>query len=675
MASSDTDLSARPLRKLLIANRGDVASRVMKTAQRLGIHCVAVFSDADADLPFVREADEAVRIGPAAAAESYLSIERVLDAARRTGVDAIHPGWGFLAENAAFARAVEDAGLIFVGPTPDAIERMGDKRRAKEIALELGVPVIEGVIPEAQDDATLAACARELGVPLLLKASAGGGGKGMKRLDALDDLEQAIQSARREAEAAFGDGSLLLERYIERPRHVEVQVLADGAGNVVHAYERECSIQRRHQKIIEESPSPALNHALRDRMGEAAVRCAQAIGYRGVGTVEFLLAPSGDFYFLEMNTRLQVEHGVTELVTGLDLVEEQLRVARGERLRFIQDEIPLDGHAIEVRLYAEDADKGFLPQTGTLYDFHVAEAARMGADLRVEATVECGSEVSPHYDPMLARLMVRGPDRTTALERMRRCLMHLGLAGVVTNRDLLVRCLDHAAFRAGDTHTHFIDQHRGELLEQPLDAALCADAAIAATLFACTQRHEASPLPASIPRGYRNNFHTPQRLRLLASDESVIEVGYRLRRDGVYELTVNGETQNVRLVHAGESDVCWESGGLRKRARVVSHGEHVTVTMASGALTLKRMPRFPERDVVSVPGACIAPMPGRVLALDVAEGDEVEEGQRLLLLEAMKMEHEVRASHAGRVTRVAVAEGDQLDADALLLVIATADDA
>jgi len=669
MASSDTDMDVRPLRKLLVANRGDVASRVMRTAQSMGIHCVAIFSDADADLPFVREADEAVRVGPAAAAESYLSIERVIEAAQRTGVDAIHPGWGFLAENAAFARAVEDAGFIFVGPTPDSIERMGDKRRAKQIAIELGVPVIEGVIPEAQDDATLAACARELGAPLLLKASAGGGGKGMKRLDSLDGLEDAIASARREAEAAFGDGSLLLERYIERPRHVEVQILADGAGNVIHAYERECSIQRRHQKIIEESPSPALDHALRDRMGEAAVRCAEAIGYRGVGTVEFLLAPDRSFYFLEMNTRLQVEHGVTELVTGLDLVAEQLHVARGERLRFIQDEIPLEGHALEVRLYAEDADKGFLPQTGTLHDFHVSEAARLGADLRVEATVERGSLVSPHYDPMLARLMVRGPDRTTAIERMRRCLMHLGLAGVVTNRDLLVRCLDHSAFRAGDTHTHFIDQHASELLGQPRDAGLTEDAAIAATLFACEQRRDASPLPASIPRGYRNNFHTPQSLRFETSDECAIEVSYRLRRDGVYDLSVGEESREVRLLSYGEDELRWESKGLRKRARVVEHSENVTVTMAAGALTLKVLPRFPQQDVASVPGACIAPMPGRVLALDVAEGDQVEEGQRLLLLEAMKMEHEVRATHAGRITRIAVAVDDQLDADALLLVI------
>jgi len=415
--------STQRIRKLLIANRGDVASRVMATAKRMGIATVAVFSEADALLPFVREADEAVCIGPAAAVESYLSIERILEAAARVGADAIHPGWGFLAENARFARAVEDAGLIFVGPTPESIETMGDKRRAKAIAIEMGIPVIEGIVPESQEFSLLLAAARELGAPLLLKASAGGGGKGMKRLDSLEGVEDAIRSAQREAEAAFGDGSLLLERYIDQARHVEVQVLADGAGNVIHAYERECSIQRRHQKIIEECPSPAVDHGLRCRMGEAAVRCAQAIGYRGVGTVEFLLAPDRSFHFLEMNTRLQVEHATTEMVTGLDLVEEQLRVARGERLRFIQDEIPLSGHALEVRLYAEDPAKDFLPQTGTLFDFAWEDVP----GLRVEASVERGSVVSTHYDPMLARLVIHAGDRQTAIDRMIRCLSGLSL--------------------------------------------------------------------------------------------------------------------------------------------------------------------------------------------------------------------------------------------------------
>ncbi|NOY91474.1 MAG: ATP-grasp domain-containing protein [Deltaproteobacteria bacterium] len=658
--------TTKPIRKLLIANRGDVASRVMTTARRMGISCVAVFSDADADLPFVREADEAVRIGPAPAAESYLNVERVLEAAARVGADAIHPGWGFLAENAGFARAVEDAGLVFVGPTPESIESMGDKRRAKAIAAEVGVPVIEGAIPEAQDDATLMACARQLGAPLLLKAAAGGGGKGMKRLDSLDGLEEAIQSARREAEAAFGDGSLLLERYVERPRHVEIQILADGAGNVIHAYERECSIQRRHQKIIEECPSPALDHELRARMGEAAVRCAQAIGYRGVGTVEFLLAPSGEFYFLEMNTRLQVEHATTEMVTGLDLVEVQLRVARGERLHFIQDEIPLSGHALEVRLYAEDPAKDFLPQTGRLLDF----AWESVPGLRVEAGVEEGSVVSPHYDPMLARVVMHAQDRATVIDRMIRFLSSLGLAGVATNRQLLIRALDHTAFRSGDTHTHFIQEHLAEALSARPSGEYLRSACVAATLFGFETRRGEADLLRTIPRGYRNNFHTPQGLSFESEGEDEnIELSYRHLGAGRFEMDLNGEKRSVALLGLEENTLRWEDAGVRRRSRVVRHELTFYVTTLDACVSLRQRPRFPEREVERVVGACIAPMPGRVLSLRVAVGDRVEAGQGLAVLEAMKMEHSVRAPHAGEVVRVDVTEGDQVEADALLFVI------
>jgi len=665
--------STQRIRKLLIANRGDVASRVMATAKRMGIATVAVFSEADALLPFVREADEAVCIGPAAAAESYLSIERILEAAARVRADAIHPGWGFLAENARFARAVEDAGLIFVGPTPESIETMGDKRRAKAIAIEMGIPVIEGIVPESQEFSLLLAAARELGAPLLLKASAGGGGKGMKRLDSLEGVEDAIRSAQREAEAAFGDGSLLLERYIDQARHVEVQVLADGAGNVIHAYERECSIQRRHQKIIEECPSPAVDHGLRCRMGEAAVRCAQAIGYRGVGTVEFLLAPDRSFHFLEMNTRLQVEHATTEMVTGLDLVEEQLRVARGERLRFIQDEIPLSGHALEVRLYAEDPAKDFLPQTGTLFDFAWEDVP----GLRVEASVERGSVVSTHYDPMLARLVIHAGDRQTAIDRMIRCLSGLGLAGVQTNRRLLVQALEHEAFRSGDTHTHFIPEHLAEALHEGPARESLIDASVAGMLFGFEMRRREAEVLSSIPRGYRNNFHTHEALSFDSGVEGQppIELRYRHLGEGRFELLADAQPRSVTLLGLEAHELRWELDGLRRQARVVEHQDTFFVTTLSAAVSVRQRARFPERVLEAIAGACIAPMPGRVLSLSVALGERVEAGQRLAVLEAMKMEHEVRAPHAGEIVRVDVAEGDQVDADALLFVIQLEDEA
>ena len=467
----------QPIHKVLIANRGEIARRIMRTCRAMGVETVAVYSDADAAMPFVREADEAVRLGPAPSRESYLVVERILEAAERTGADAIHPGYGFLAENADFAQAVADAGRVFIGPTPDAIRAMGSKKEAKALVAKAGVPVVPGYDGADQDPAVLAAKAKEIGFPVLLKASAGGGGKGMKRVDEAGQLEAAIESAKREAMSSFGDDVLLVEKYVERPRHVEIQIFGDAHGNVVHLFERECSIQRRHQKVLEESPSPALDEALRAKMGEAAVEAGKAIGYRNAGTVEFILGQDGSFYFLEVNTRLQVEHPVTEGVTGLDLVREQLRVAEGHPLSFTQGSLEMRGAALEARVYAEDPAGGFLPQSGPVIDWHLPELE----GVRVDAGVESGSEVGIHYDPMLAKIITVGADRVEATRRMRRALRALSVQGLTTNRAFLLKVLEHPAYLEGAIHTHFIEEH-AEALETGLSPQAIAHAAVAATL-------------------------------------------------------------------------------------------------------------------------------------------------------------------------------------------------
>ncbi|MCC6873800.1 MAG: ATP-grasp domain-containing protein, partial [Sandaracinaceae bacterium] len=491
----------RPIRKLLIANRGEIAVRIMKTCQSMGIATVAVFSDADAGAPFVRHADEAVRLGPAPSAESYLKVDRLIEAAKLTGADAIHPGFGFLAENEGFARACAEAGIVFVGPAPNAIHKMGSKREAKRIAVEAGVPVVPGYEGDDQDTPSLIAHAKKVGLPVLIKASAGGGGKGMRIARHERELEAAIDGARREAEKSFADGTLLVEKYVERPRHVEIQIFGDEHGEIVHLWERECSIQRRHQKIVEESPSPALDGELRAKMGEAAVKLGRAIGYTNAGTVEMILAPSGEFYFLEVNTRLQVEHPVTEAITDLDLVELQLRVARGEPLPLDQEMIDtlVSGHAIEVRLYAEDPAQGFLPQSGRVVDWEMTSQDW----LRVDTGVEAGSEVSIHYDPMLAKIIAWGPTRYDAIARLRWALAHAAVQGLRTNRDFLIRVLDDQAFLRGDLSTHFIEERFGESLGEPPPDAVLARGAIASALMGHRERASKSVLP-SMRSGYRN---------------------------------------------------------------------------------------------------------------------------------------------------------------------------
>jgi propionyl-CoA carboxylase alpha chain len=654
------------MRKLLIANRGEIARRIQATCRELGIATVAVYSEPDRDAPFVREADEAAPLGGAAPAESYLRIDALLEAARRSGADAVHPGYGFLAERADFAWACRAAGLVFVGPPPEAIEAMGSKLEAKRRMAKAGVPLLPSaeVAPGAAP-AALAEAARELGLPILVKASAGGGGKGMRIVREASQLAEAVAAASREAQAAFGDGTVYLERYLEGARHVEVQIFGDSHGRVIHLYERECSIQRRHQKIVEEAPSPVLSRPLREAICKAAVTAGEAIGYQNAGTVEFMLTERGEFFFLEVNTRLQVEHPVTECVTGLDLVRLQLEVARGAALPR-QDQVPAPrGHAIEVRLYAEDPERDFAPSTGTLHRF----AVELGPGLRLDSGVEDGSEVSVHYDPMLAKLVAWAPARAEAAAKLARALAAARIHGPRTNRDLLVRILRHPEYLEGRTDTHFLERHR----PAELGAPLCDEAgervhALAAALALQAERRAAAPVLGSLPSGWRNLPSQPQR-QDLEGRAGRLEVAYRFTRDGL-AASVAGETaEDVRVHRCAPDEVDLEVAGVRRRIAVARVAERVFVDSALGASELRALARFAEPEAELAAGSLVAPMPGVVRQVCVAVGAQVAKGDLLLVLEAMKMETPIRAPHAGRVSELRASAGQQVEAGALLAVI------
>ncbi|MGF1465556.1 MAG: acetyl/propionyl/methylcrotonyl-CoA carboxylase subunit alpha [Sandaracinaceae bacterium] len=662
---AEPEVTLRPLRRLLIANRGEIALRIQRTARAMGIRTIAVFSDADADHPFVHQADEAVRLGPAPAAASYLSVDRVLEAAQRTGADAVHPGYGFLAENAAFAEAIEAAGLLFVGPSADAIRRMGDKRAAKALAEEAGVPVLPGYRGEDQSDAALRAAADDLGYPLLVKASAGGGGRGMRLVRSASELPGALDGARRESLKAFGDDTLLLERYVERPRHVEIQILGDRHGALIHLGERECSIQRRHQKVIEEAPSPGLDPSLRARMGEAALRLGQALGYHSAGTVEMIVAPDGTFAFLEVNTRLQVEHPVTEEVTNLDLVEMQLRVARGERLAIDQELVDTlrGGAAIECRLYAEDPHAGYLPQTGRVLAFDLPDAE----GVRIDAGVEEGTEVSVHYDPMLAKVIAWGFDRPAALARMRWALESMTVAGPTTNRDHLLAILAEPAFASGALHTGFLEEHLAGGGAEPSPGAE-EDAAVAATLAAQADRARDAILP-SLRSGFRSHRAADQEVGY-RHGERKIRVRYADLGRHRFRVTVDdAEAREVARVAFDGRRVTLEVDGHRRTFRWVRDGSRHYVVTDAHTLRLDEQPRFPAREGASAADGCAAPMPGQVLRVLVAEGDAVTAGQTLLVLEAMKMEHAIEAPHDGVVQGLTVAEGQSVGEGELLATV------
>ena len=640
------------LAKLLVANRGEIARRVFRTAREMGIATVAVFSDADADALHVRDADEAVHLPGSAPADTYLRIDLLLAAAAATGADAVHPGYGFLSEDATFARAVVAAGLTWVGPPPAAVEAMGSKLGAKALMAAAGVPCLPGgeVTPESA-----VSVASLTGFPVLVKASAGGGGRGMRVVRAPEDLVAAVESAQREAAAAFGDGTVFLERYVERPRHVEVQVMADQHGQVVALFERDCSVQRRHQKVLEEAPSPAVTPELRAELSAAAVAAAQAVGYTGAGTVEFVLAPSGEFFFLEMNTRLQVEHPVTELVTGLDLVRLQLQVAAGQPLPPAVRSPQLSGHAVEARLYAEDATRGFLPATGTLHRFEVPD------DVRCDSAVGSGSVVSVHYDAMLAKLVAHAPTREEACARLASALARTRVHGVVTNRDLLVRVLRSPEFLTGDVDTSFLERHDpavlGAALVEPLHLAAAALASAAA------RRADAQVL-GDLPSGWRNLPSAPQ-----SASYDGVPVTYAHRRDAL-EVTVDGvPLEGLRLWSCTPDRVDLSAGGVRRAYDVHLVGGTVYVDSALGSSVHVEDERFPEPGSALAAGSLTAPMPGTVLRVAFEPGAAVAEGEVLLVLEAMKMEHAVRAPVAGTVAELHVAAGQQVDAGAVLVVV------
>ncbi len=635
------------IRSVLVANRGEIARRVFRTARSMGMRCIAVFVDADADAPFVQEADEAVRLPG-----SYLDAEAVLAAAQRTGAEAIHPGYGFLSENAAFARAVTEAGIRWVGPSPDVIESMGDKIAAKRVAVEAGVPTL----PSSEDPSADA----QVGYPLLVKASAGGGGKGMRIVESADDLADAVQSGQREALSGFGDETVFLERYVASSRHIEIQILGDAHGNVVHLGERECSIQRRHQKIVEESPSPVVDAEMRTAMGEAALSLARHMGYESAGTVEFLVDDATrEFFFLEVNTRLQVEHPVTEEVTGIDLVREQLRVAGGAELGYDQDDIDWIGSAIEVRLYAEDPDNDFLPATGTLSAYRPADEPVV----RWDSGVEEGSAVGVDFDPMLAKVIAHGPTRAEAAGRLALALERMHLGGVVTNRDFLVATLRNEAFLAGDTTTDFIDRI------DPAGSQAAPDTAMAAIVAAMwiQGRNRADDRVWGFARSnFRTGSLPPQYIEFETGPDETHRIEYSLRRDGGFTLG-SGETV---LVHEWTpDDIELEVDGRRLRAAVTVADGVGYVTLGRTTVTLPVKPRFAVPGSELPTGGLVAPMPGSVIELRCAVGDTVDAGQVLVVLEAMKMEHHITAPFAGTVTELPIAVGDQVENGALLLTI------
>ncbi|SCK19691.1 biotin carboxylase N-terminal domain-containing protein [Streptomyces sp. WMMB 322] len=683
---------------VLVANRGEIAVRVIRTLRQLGITSVAVCSDADAEARHVREADKAVRIGPAQASASYLSAERLLDAAKRSGAQAVHPGYGFLAENAPFAQACSDAGLVFVGPPATAIDLMGDKIRAKETVRAAGVPVVPGSSGSGLDDAELAAAAREIGMPVLLKPSAGGGGKGMRLVRDEAALAEEIAAARREALGSFGDDTLLVERWIDSPRHIEIQVLADGHGNVVHLGERECSLQRRHQKIIEEAPSPLLDEATRTAMGEAAVEAARSCGYRGAGTVEFIV-PGGEqtrtggstlrpYYFMEMNTRLQVEHPVTEMITGVDLVEWQLRVAAGEELPFGQAGIGLSGHAVEARICAETAllrpasgSEGgkvdFLPSAGTVLLLHEAE----GRDVRTDSGLLPGTEVGTTYDPMLAKVIAHGPDRPTALRRLRAALAETTVLGVETNTGFLRRLLGHADVAAGNLDTGLVDRAAASLVPRRIPEEVYAAAALLRQAALEPRAAESGWTdPFSTPSGWRLGGEpawTVHHLKVPGHDPVAVRVAGRSpaeRTDQVRVRVGDGEPRTARLREgAGAHGLLVEWGGATFRlAHAASESGHwlgrdgdswhvqdhdpVAAALRGGAGTHGA-------------DALTAPMPGTVTVVKAAEGDKVTSGQSLLVVEAMKMEHVITAPYDGTVTELDVTAGSTVAMDQVLAVV------
>ncbi|MDZ5698327.1 acetyl/propionyl/methylcrotonyl-CoA carboxylase subunit alpha [Chelativorans sp. M5D2P16] len=646
-------------KKILIANRGEIAVRIIRTAQRLGIATVAVHSDADARALHVAMADEAVHIGPSPASESYLDGARIIAAAQATGAEAVHPGYGFLSENPDFVEAVERAGLVFIGPSASAVRAMGLKDAAKRLMEKAGVPVVPGYHGEAQELVVLATKAREIGYPVLIKARAGGGGKGMRRVDDPDRFSEALAGAKREAKAVFGDARVIVEKLVEKPRHIECQVFGDRHGNVVHLFERDCSAQRRHQKVVEEAPAPGMTRAMRMAMTDAAVKAAQAIGYRGAGTVEFIADASKGlkpdrFWFMEMNTRLQVEHPVTEMVTGVDLVEWQLRVAAGEALPLPQEAIALQGHAIEARLYAEDPTRDFLPATGRLHHLRFPERLD-GANLRIDTGVRAGDIVSPHYDPMIAKLIVHASDREHALAGLRTALGETRIAGCTVNAGFLARLIDDPDFAAGQFDTGLIERHREALIRvaEP-DGKTVAQAALAAS--GAAYRPEATD-PFEAISAYAH-YHPPAHRRTIHHGGRALPHAITGLGDGRFAVLLEGTKDAVTLSPAADRETAAWPG-------------HVTLFRGADSHTFALQDPLEDAEAASGGESLRAPMPGLVKLVRATAGEKVKVGQPLLVLEAMKMEHTVTAPHDGIIAEIA-AEGAQVSDGTVLVRFAEA---
>ncbi|MBB3062639.1 acetyl/propionyl/methylcrotonyl-CoA carboxylase subunit alpha [Microbulbifer rhizosphaerae] len=660
------------IRKLLIANRGEIACRIIKTARRLGVATVAVYSDADADALHVQLADEAVRLGPAPAKDSYLDIRKVLDAAAQTGVDAIHPGYGFLSENAEFCRACDSAGIVFVGPPAGAIEAMGSKSAAKRIMEDAGVPLVPGYHGTNQNPGILEGHAQRIGYPVLLKAAAGGGGKGMRRVDRAEDFHSALEAAKREALNAFGDDLMLLERYVVNPRHVEIQVFCDQKGGGIYLFERDCSVQRRHQKVVEEAPAPGMTEELRARMGEAALRAAHAIGYVGAGTVEFLLDASGAFYFMEMNTRLQVEHPVTEMITGQDLVAWQLAVAAGEPLPLEQEDLHILGHAMEVRIYAEDPDNDFLPATGKLVRHRPPKESE---SVRVDTGVQSGDGIGVHYDPMIAKLICHGRSRREALAKLDRALQEYQIAGVRHNIEFLRRVINHREFAGGRVSTHFIENFEAEILGQEHQLTPLNCAAIAA----CLGDRERRDLRAAAPKADEHSpWHGGDNWRCNLASARSHNIEYR------------GRQVQLSFRHSGEQ-LHWQCGDMQGEIRPLPGRE---IALVDGRRMNYSCVQTRDGGSVFIDGTQVeftllppdlgeggdraqgldAPMNGTIVTLLVEPGAQVEKDQPLLVLEAMKMEHTLRAPAAGTVREFFCSAGELVDGGSLLVDFAAEED-
>jgi len=632
---------------ILIANRGEIACRIMQTAQNMGIKCIAVYVDADADAPFVKMADESVRLS-----SSYMDSDAILSAAKKTGAQAVHPGYGFLSENAAFARKVKNNNLIWIGPSAHVIKVMGDKLKAKELAEKSGVPTL----PMASDLKD----AKNLGYPLLIKAAAGGGGKGMRIVTSPKNLKESVISAQREALSGFGDDRIFIERYVEKSRHIEIQILGDEHGNIVHLGERECSIQRRHQKIIEESPSPKVDPFLREQMGEAAIKLAKKIKYCSAGTVEFLMDDkTGEFWFLEVNTRLQVEHPVTEEVTGIDLVYEQIKIARGEELEFVQDDISWHGHSIEARLYAEDPGNNFLPEVGTL----IAYDTEMAGDIRWDSGVEQGYKVGTDFDPMLSKVIAWAPNRIDAINKLARGLEKAHFGGVKTNRDFLISCLRNKSFINGNTTTDFIEREKPKS-EPVLSENQIFNASAAIALWIAMGNRASDEVTDFMPSNWTNGRMPHQRIKLMIL-KNEIEIKYQLNRSGLFEVMGT----NCKIHAVDESGIDVEVGSHRFFAQVTRADDQILINMPFGDLDAVIVPRFIEPGNEVPEGGLVAPMPGKVIEVRVKKGDKVKAGDTLIIIEAMKMEHSIKATENGKVTKLMVSLNQQVDNGATLLVL------